>query len=143
MLTRRIRLLAFAPVVTVLACQEPPDITPDLNEYETLVNNANASACECFAELGYTTPSECEADLPEVSITGRQCMDDALAGHEEAGKDFLDCANMALQFYVQCLDANVDCDPAAYDTCSSDYMATLSSCPALPADAESAFNACQ
>lgn len=63
-------------------------------------------------------------------------------GHEDPGKEYLDCANVALQFYLQCLDANVDCEDGAYESCTSDYMVVVGECPALPAGAQSMFDGC-
>ena len=140
MLTRRTRL-AFVPVL-VLSCQEPVDISSELNEYETLVNDTNGSRCTCYMDLGYSSIVECDDDWDTITSAQRECMDGALAGHEDAAKDYLDCVNTGLQFYSQCLDANVDCEEGSVDSCTDDYMATVAACPALPTDAQTAFDTC-
>ena len=140
--TPRFALIAYASVVVMLSCTDAPDISSELNEYERLVNDTNGVACECPLDLGFAGSSECLEVYGTVSADERQCLGDALVGAEDEGKAYLDCANTSLQFYLQCLEANVSCDDGGYDQCRGPFDADIAACPALPADAKSAFDAC-
>ena len=69
-------------------------------------------------------------------------MRNALDGHEDAGKDCLDCAITAYQIYANCLEANVSCEAGVFDGCTDDHDAAVAACPKLPDGARSQFVAC-
>ena len=142
MLPPRFALIAVASVLAMLSCTDPPDTSSEVNEYERLVNDTNGAACACPQDLGFGSLVECIDVYGTISADERQCLGDALVGAEDEGKAYLDCANASLQLYLQCLEANVGCDAGGYDQCRGDFDADVAACPALPADAKSAFDAC-
>ena len=139
--TRLSRLWSFGPLL-LLACAQPPDISDDIEEYANLLSDANHRACDCPQVLGYSSKVECDEALGLIGTGERQCFATVLEGHEEAARDYLACANAAYQVYVDCLETNLDCDSGFYDQCTADHEAALSSCPLMPVDTQSAFEAC-
>ncbi|WP_146155755.1 hypothetical protein [Enhygromyxa salina] len=87
-------------------------------------------------------PSFTHSGSTSFSGAERGCLDDALDGNEQPGKDYLDCANSALRFYVQCLDGNPGCEDGWNASCTNDYTAAIAACPALPSSVQSAFDGC-
>lgn len=128
--------------VALLACQSPPDITAEIDEYADLLSDANAFACNCPQDLGYATMTECGEALSPVDAHEYQCLVNALEGHEEDAKRYLDCANAAYQEYVDCLAGNVNCMDGWYDACTADHESAIAACPSLPGTLESSVIAC-
>ncbi|PRP92419.1 hypothetical protein ENSA5_49270 [Enhygromyxa salina] len=126
----------------MLSCSAVPDISAELTEYDELITDTRASACRCPEDLGFANRVECDDAYGPVSIAERQCLDDAVAGSEDDAQAHLDCVNMALQSYLQCLDANVECEEGAYDACTGDYMVATAACPSMPAGVQTTFDAC-
>lgn len=129
-------------VVGLVACQEPPDISAEIADYADLVSVTNGLACNCPQDLGFATIAECNDELGTVGSGERQCIADALDGHEDVGKDYLDCANTAYRVYTDCLEANASCEPGGLDGCSDDRDAAVAACPQLPAGVQAQFDAC-
>jgi hypothetical protein len=141
MLSRTLPTLMLGLVAPLLGCQGP-DITGELNTYETLLGDINGRLCECPENFGFDSLSECFDALGGVGTDERLCVEDALDGHHADGQDYLVCANAALQGYEQCLVNNVDCDPDANSACLSVYTVELSRCTQLPAKVQVAVTAC-
>ncbi|PRP98528.1 hypothetical protein [Enhygromyxa salina] len=136
------RGLSLGLLCALLSCQAPPDLTADLNEYQTAINDANGAACDCPMDLGYDSIVECDEAVGTVTNDDVQCLADVLDGNEDAGKDYLDCANSAYRFYVQCLQSNPNCQDGWYDDCASDLTAQVAGCPQLSSDLRPMFMAC-
>lgn len=136
-------LLALTPVVaaSVLGCQAP-DITAELNTYQELFDDTTWLLCDCPQDLGFDTTGECRDVYGHISPDDRQCLEDALDGHESDARDFLSCTNAARQDYEQCLGANVDCEAGVNDACTSVYTVEAARCTQLPSDVQAAFLAC-
>ena len=125
-----------------LSCQSPVDLSDEIDEYASLLNEATAEACDCPQVLGYSGIGECTDALGEVTPEDQDCAATALEGSEDEGKAYLDCANAALRDYADCLADNTSCDDTWYDDCSKDRTDALAACPALPSDVDAAFSAC-
>lgn len=138
---RAIRILSLTLLGAVLSCQSP-DISAELDEYTDLLNIVNGLACECPQDLGYASLAECNDAFPTVNAMDRQCLANALDGSEEAGKDYLDCANAALRAYEQCLELNPGCEEGWYSNCNDNFGGAVATCAPLPADVQPAFAAC-
>jgi hypothetical protein len=140
MLTRK------SPAIAGLACWllgcQTVDLTDDLNEYAGLANEAEIRPCDCYQELGFQSLAECTDPLDSLSQADLECLDAALQGHERDGQEYLDCKNAALGDYVQCVAANVDCEPGVNDGCLSVYTVAAAGCTQLPSDVQAAFTAC-
>lgn len=141
MLSRRLRVLLLGLMPTLGGCQGP-DITPELDEYQQLVDDTNLRRCDCPQDLGFDTKAECDEAVGFVTAEDRQCLEDALDGEEADGKDYLACANAALRDYEQCLAANVDCEAGVNDACASVYSMAVAQCTQLASDVRAAFLAC-
>lgn len=141
MLSPTFRRLGLGLVAASLGCQGP-DITAELNDHQTYLNDINGRMCECPEILGYQSADECFDALGVVDEVERMCFEDALDGHEADGQDYLVCANAALQKYEQCLAVNVDCDADASDSCTSAYAVERAQCTQLSASVQAAFAAC-
>src|SRR5262245_43337746 len=89
--------------LALIACQSPPDITDEINEYSSLISDANDYACRCPQDLGYDSIAECGEAHSPVDAQEHECLVAVLDGHEEEAKRYLDCANAAYQEYVDCL----------------------------------------
>lgn len=135
------RWLRLTPLV-LFACQRPPDISAELDEYTSLLSDANDLACNCPEDLGYATTTECREVLSPVDANEYECLVQVLDGHEDEAKAYLDCANAAYRGYADCLAENVDCTEGWYDGCTADHEGAMASCTQLPATVESAVTAC-
>ncbi|PRQ02041.1 hypothetical protein [Enhygromyxa salina] len=142
MRSRTRRGLSLGLLGLVLSCQQAPDLTDELNEYERVVNEANSEACRCPMELGYDSMVECGDALGTVTNEDVQCLAGVLDGNEEIGRDYLDCASSAYRFHVQCLGLNPSCEEGENTDCTADLAAALAACPQLPADIRPSFFAC-
>src|SRR5690349_1745128 len=109
MLSQLLRALPPTATALVVGCSGP-DITEELNTYETLLGEINDLRCLCPQDLGFDSMAECTDSLGYVGSEERECFEAALDGHHSAAQDYLACANMALQEYSQCLSSNVDCE---------------------------------
>jgi hypothetical protein len=141
MLSHTFRLLGLGLVAAPLGCQGP-DITAELNDHQTLLNDVNGRLCECPDILGHQSTDECFDALGVVDEVERMCFEDALEGQRADGQDYLVCANAALQKYEQCLASNVDCDADVGDSCTSVYTVELAQCTQVPSDVRAAFAGC-
>jgi len=141
MLTRSHRATWFG-LIALVGCQQPPDISGDIDTYASLVSDANSLTCNCPEILGYSTISECDDVLGVVGLNERECISTVLKGHEDAAREYLVCASAAYQGYVDCLETNVDCEESVYNDCAAEHEDAMASCPLLPADTQSAFEAC-
>ena len=128
-------------VTTVLGCSAP-DLTEDVNRYGYLLNEVNLMLCNCLTDLG-NPDVECPPSLDLLTQLQIDCLGDALDGHEREGLEYLDCANEALDDYVQCVTSNVSCDADANESCTAAYTMAVGSCPQLDADVHAAFEACK
>lgn len=128
--------------LSMVGCQSPPDLTPDLNAYVSQRNDADLRLCDCPQDLGFGTVSECSDATVLLTQLDADCLAMALDGHEREGQEYLDCSNAALGEYIECLAANVSCEPGVNSGCTSTYTNTVASCGTLPSDVQSAFNAC-
>jgi hypothetical protein len=141
-----IRMRARLPLACsfglLLACSEPPDISLELEQYAMLLMDADSQLCRCAILFGYMTYMECSEAMGTVGADEWECLTEALEGHEEAARDYLACANEAYEVYVDCLELIKICDPEIYDACITAHEAELASCPKLPADVQSEFEAC-
>ncbi|MFO7568081.1 MAG: hypothetical protein R6X02_35900 [Enhygromyxa sp.] len=52
------------------------------------------------------------------------------------------CAIAVYQAYANCLEANVSCEPGAFDACTEDHGAAIAACPVLAVGVRSQFDAC-
>ena len=129
-------------LLLLLACSEPPDISHELADYAGLLNDTTSLSCACSLLLDYWDTFECNEALPSVGMDEWRCLTEVLEGHEEAARDYLVCASAAYQPYVDCLSMNYSCSQELYDDCTADHAAALASCPQLPSDVQSAFEAC-
>jgi len=141
MRTRQHRLW-WTALLALVACQQPPDISGELSDYADLVSDANSLICDCPQDVGFAGKVACDEALGTVGVNERECLADVLDGHEEAGKDYLDCANGAYERYVDCLETNVSCEEGVYDECTKDHDIALAGCPQLPIDIRSPFESC-
>ena len=141
MRTRLPRLWSFG-LVLLLGCAEPPDISGDIETHADLRSDVNSLLCECAQLLGYADSIQCSDALGPVGISERDCMAAVLEGHEEAALEYIACANAAYQGYADCLGTNASCEQVIYDDCTADHDSALASCPLMPADVQSAFEAC-
>jgi hypothetical protein len=139
--TRLPRPWSFGPLL-LLACAQPPDISDDIETYASLLTDARFQSCNCPQLLGFADSIQCDEALGQVGTGERQCFATVLKGHEEAAREYLTCANAAYQVYVDCLETNVDCEQGIYDDCTADHEDALASCPLMPVDTQSAFEAC-
>lgn len=129
-------------MLLVLACAEPPDISGGIETFANLRSTTNTLLCNCPGLLGYADSIQCDDALPPVDSGARQCMTTVLDGHEDAAKEYLTCANARYELYVQCLETNVSCEADIYNDCTADHESALASCPLMPVDVQSAFEAC-
>jgi hypothetical protein len=141
MLSRRLPVLLLGLMPTLGGCQGP-DISPELDAYQQLVDDTNLLRCDCPQDLGFDTKAECDQAIGYVTTAERQCLEDAVDGEEADAQDYLGCANAALQNYEQCLAANVNCEAGANDACASVYSSTVAQCTQLPSDIRAVFLAC-
>ncbi len=72
----------------LLACQQPLDISEDIESYATAVSDVNAIACDCPQNLGYSTNVECDEALGPVGTGDRDCIGTVLDGHEDDAADY-------------------------------------------------------
>lgn len=138
----RSRRALWVGLLFLVGCQEPPDISGDIQAYADLLSDANSIACECPEILGYATIGECDDVMSAVDAGERQCLANVLEGHEEQAQDYLACANSAYQQYVSCLETNASCDESVYNDCTMDHETALAACPQLSEDVRPSFNAC-
>jgi hypothetical protein len=143
MRSRTLRVSSFSLVALLgVGCQPAPDIELELNDYATLLNETNSLACDCPEELGYSDSVECDQGMGIVGTTKIQCLANVLDGHEEAGKDYLDCANSTLQTFSQCLASDPLCEDDRFANCEAARMTADAACPQLASDIQIAFRAC-
>ncbi|MCA9697563.1 MAG: hypothetical protein KC431_08565 [Myxococcales bacterium] len=133
--------LALTLAALALACSKPPDISGELDDYAYQINDVAAETCECPQDVGYATYAECVDDL-SVTDAERDCRATVLEGHEEAGKEYLDCAVEALNGYVDCLAMNPGCADGWWADCTSAYLDTVGGCPQLPSAVAEDFAQC-
>ncbi len=131
----------FIILMLLAACQQT-DISAEVDEYVVLLNSGVARTCECPEDVGYASLGECLDDLGQLGDLETQCLADALEGEEDAGKGYLDCANVALQDYSDCLESNTGCVDGWNDDCAADRQAALGACPPLPSSVAGPFALC-
>lgn len=122
-------------------CQAP-DLTEDVDTYVNQTNLVRAMLCDCILDLA-DPDAECDASLDQLTQVDAECLEATLDGHERDGQEFLDCANAALDDFVQCVAANVDCEPDTNDSCGTVYTVAAARCTQLPSDVQAAFTACE
>lgn len=125
----------------LLSCSAP-DISAEVTDHQSLLNDRAYAVCLCCQDVGFDTLDECGDAYPTVTSADRDCMSDALVGSEDQAQEYLACANMALQTYVQCLEGNQSCVDGQHQTCGSTHDAAMAACPALPSSAKAEFDIC-
>lgn len=132
-----------AALLLALSCTGAPDISGELDTYVDHLNTVNSLVCDCPADLGYGTGSECSEAFGIVGADARACMEDALAGEESGARDYLECANEALASYELCLEANAGvCAEGQYFVCKDAFDTARDSCSGLPSGALDELTAC-
>ncbi|MCA9686337.1 MAG: hypothetical protein KC457_29490 [Myxococcales bacterium] len=138
---RLARTLLGLPILGLLSCSKPPDISGELEEYANLLNAIAGETCECPDDAGFATVDEC-VDVLLVDADERACQADAFEGHEDAGKDYLDCAIGALDDYLDCLSMNPGCAVGWWDDCTTTYQDAEAACPRASAAVQDQFSGC-
>ena len=138
----RQRRLWWLGLLALVACQQPPDISGKLEDYAILVSDARSLICDCPETVGFPGKVACDEGLGPVGINDRECLTDVLDGYEEAGEEYLVCANGAYERYVDCLEVNVSCEEGVYADCTKDHDVALAGCPQLPIEIRSLFESC-
>ncbi|EDM79557.1 hypothetical protein PPSIR1_21054 [Plesiocystis pacifica SIR-1] len=136
------RLCLLSPALLGLSCQAPPDISGELEYFADVYNVSVGLRCECHQEYGYASGPECEEGVGSIDLERRGCIADALEGHEEGAKGYLECVNDALDVLVACLEADNECIEGAGMTCLSDYDTTRAGCSGLASVQRDSFQAC-
>ena len=139
---RSARILVLGALLPLGGCSEPPDLSPDIETYASRINASRSALCLCPQDVGYPGVLECQDGLGRVDVAGEQCIADALEGSEDAGKEYLDCANAAYADYVACLEVNETCEDGWIDGCNADHTSALSSCTPLAQGFDPAFATC-
>jgi hypothetical protein len=139
MLKRRLHVLMVGSACSI-GCGTP-DLTDDVSLYVNQTNEVRGMLCACVLDLG-NPDAECDDSLDQLTQVDAECLDATLDGHERDGQEYLDCANAALGDFVQCVAANVDCEPDTNDNCETLYTVASSRCTQLPTDVQAAFTAC-
>ncbi|MCA8972771.1 MAG: hypothetical protein KDC95_23495 [Planctomycetes bacterium] len=134
-------LSALLLTLTALSCQRP-DLSGVLLDHEDMLNDRYGAVCECPTAAGFASLADCDDAFVSIGEEHTDCMADALAGHETEGQEYLECANSSLMNYIQCLDANDNCEESKYQSCTDTYESAISTCSSLPADVKVAFDAC-
>ena len=122
-------------------CATPADITQELNDYVSLLNDTNALLCSCPDDLGYASVVECDEALGTVGDSDRTCVESALEGEDEAN-EYLRCANSALEVFEQCLELNSSCEPGEHTACQDGYSEELAMCDQVSSAAVGAISQC-
>lgn len=129
-------------IIAALACV-PPDITPEVQQHASLLNETADLACQCPSDVGFEGYYECTEALGLVAAGGEECVLDAFEGHEKEALDYLSCANAALEDFSMCLSTNPGCLEGWYDDCAIGVGTALAQCPRLPTEAADAYNECR
>lgn len=137
---RRLRVLTIG-TASLIGCQTP-DLTDDVSLYVNQTNDVRGMLCSCVLDLE-TPDVECDDSLKGLTQVDADCLAATLDGHQRDGQEYLDCENAALEDYVQCVAANVDCEPGVNDSCLTVYTVASSRCTQLPSDVQAAFTACE
>ena len=124
-ITGRSLCLVLLPLV---GCQEPPDISSQVDEYGGLLSDSIYSGCDCPLDRGYDSQSECVDARGNVNY---ECQHSVLRGHEESADEYLSCAIPAVDAYVTCLEADPGCEPGWFDACNEVWMKAEAKCPQL------------
>lgn len=138
----RLSYSSITGVWLLLACSEPPDINPVLEDYSIHLNRTNSLLCRCGILFGYENHMQCSEGLAPVGWDEWRCFTATLEGHEEAALDYLVCANVAYEGYIDCLEMVYICSLEPHEACATSHEAALAECPQLPSGVQSKFEAC-
>lgn len=139
----RYMLLAAALVATpLLACSDEDSLESLMREYDDEYATQIEIGCDCFADFGYESRSECESGRMPLPAE-RRCIEDALSRNEEASSDWLGCMVPLEREFTACLDARLQCDDgSSTDACYSDYDLGYANCIQLPETVSRAMDNC-
>lgn len=137
-------LLGSLLALSSLACAEKE--TPISEMVEAAVAESNkqlAIFCDCFAELGYASATECETDLGFVGPSQQRCVIDAYELDEAASRSYLDCVQPLQVEYTACIDMRLDCSVAgSVDVCNTDFDVGVDECIMLPMNVQRDIDLC-
>ena len=136
------RALWLTPLLVIVACKQPPDLSAEIEEFASLINRSRTAICMCPQDYGYPSLMECSDALGRVSVDDEECMRERLVGYEEEGEVYLECVLDAYMEYVGCLESNVNCEEGAIDACDAAHAERLDACPQLPSGVHQSFGAC-
>lgn len=123
-------LLGSLLALSSLACAEKEAPISEL--VDALVDEGNGQAtiiCDCFAELGYASATECETEFGFVGPSLRRCIIEAYEQDEDAARDYLECLQPLSEEYTTCANTRLDCsDFTTLDVCNTDYDLGLAEC---------------
>lgn len=137
-------LLGSLLALSSLACAEKDQPISELVDAAVdEVNNQATIICDCFAELGYASTTECETAVGFVGPSQRRCVIDAYAQDEGAAREFLGCIQPLEEEYTACADMRLDCsDFTTLDACNTDYQVGYDECIQLPQSIVRDLEAC-
>jgi hypothetical protein len=137
-------LLGSLLALSSLACAEKEAPVSEL--VDAVVDELNSQvtiACDCYAEAGYASASECETDLGFIGPSQRRCVIEAYQEDEAAARSYLECLHPLEVEYTACTDERLDCsDFTSADVCGTDYSVGFEECIQLPQSVIRDLEAC-
>jgi hypothetical protein len=139
----RVRLASLL-VLSSLACAEKETPISELVDAAVVEGNMQIDVfCDCFAEFGYASASECESDLGFIGPSQQNCVVEAYEQDEASARSYLECVQPLQENYTACINERLVCsDPTTVDVCNTDFEVGIDNCITLPESINRDLEAC-
>jgi len=122
--------------------ESPSSVSSAVDAYITELNRQVEIYCDCYAEWGYDSASDCQTDEGYSGPSQRRCAVDAF-GKDPSGRIYLDCVVPLEREFTTCLNQRLECgDLMSDEVCYIDYDVGYDSCITLPQAIERDLEMC-
>jgi hypothetical protein len=137
-------LLGSLLALSSLACAEKETPISELVAAAIVEGNEQAAIfCDCFAELGFASATECETALGFIGPSQERCVTEAYEINEAASREYLECIRPLQEEYTACINSMLDCSVAgSVDACNNDLDIGVDECIVLPMDVQRDLDLC-